>query len=577
VNKPIFSFLIKNSALIVVGSTFLWSAVAILRARHEEAPAEGSVVLRLGHWQLEAGVRDGLNAMAEAYHKLHPNVTIIQDAVPEGTYGQWLSTQLMGGTAPDIMEVGLGVPYNVLLGYYNRYFLPMTSVVNQPNPYNKGTDLEGVPWRKTYKDGMRTCYIDELQEYMRITLSQFGIRVFYNKNLLKRLTGRETPPRNYREFLEVCRKIKGQVDERGKSYTPIAGSAYHLWMWDGFMADPLTYGALRHVDFNRDATVGNDELFVGFKTGRIDFQFPPYEAKFRMVRELTEQFQAGFTGLGRDEAVFLFAQQRAVFISTGTWDAGSLHEQARGVFEVGIMDFPIPAPDDPEYGKIAEGPVYERPEASFGFVVTRTCKHPEVAIDFLLFVGSKQGNEELNRMIGWIPAVSGTQVSPMLQPFSPHLQGIFGCMPITLGGETIIKWAQLYSLYQVNQISYPQLTAEFLPYYLDHGEAEWTELRRNRRRGAIRDEQLLAGIRDVAGTTPSDPSATRWIKYRQLTTNRLLYRDLNAAYLRKQLHTAGTTNGLAPYAFSPEVVAEVKKRLTRGHAEARPAPGAEIH
>lgn len=564
---PIGPFLKKHFALSVVVGTFLWSAVSILISRHGETPKEGAIILRIGHWQLEAGVREAFTAMAANYHELHPDVTIVQDAVPEGTYGQWMVTQLMGGTAPDIMEIGVGnVPYNVMLGYYLRYFYPMTTAANQPNPYNHGTSMEKVPWRDTFRDGMRSVYIEELQEYMLIPLAQFGVRVFYNKDLLKRLTGRPEAPPNYREFLNVCRLIGRQRDERGKLYTPIAGSAYHIGMWDQFMSDPLTYGALRRVDFNRDGAVGSDELFVGFKTGRIDFSFPPFEAKFRMLRQLTEQFQAGFTGLGRDEAVFLFAQQRAVFMTTGTWDVGSLHEQARGQFEVGIMDFPVPAPDDPDFGAISEGPVYERTTSQFPFVITRTSKHPEAALDFLRFLGSQKGNEELNRIIGWIPAIKETDVSPMLKPFNPHLEGIFGCMPVTLGGETIIKWGQLFSLYQVNQISYSALAAEFLPFYLDHGVREWDEMNRGRRRGVARDEQLLAGIRALAIESTPVEAKSRWIKYRQMMTGRLITRDLGSALLQKQLNEGVATNAVAPYEFSPAVIAKVRARL---HGEAR--------
>src|SRR4249920_2525037 len=91
--------------LVIIG-VFCWAAVMIAMRRSEEAPRD-AVTIRLAHWQLEAGVRDGLTEAAAEYTKLHPNVRIIQEAIPETTYGQWMSTQLMGGTAPDIVEAGM--------------------------------------------------------------------------------------------------------------------------------------------------------------------------------------------------------------------------------------------------------------------------------------------------------------------------------------------------------------------------------------------------------------------------------------------------------------------------------------
>ncbi len=560
-------YLKRNFALVVVGSTFLWASIYIYHTRSQDAPAAGDIVLRMGHWQLEAGVREAVDLLAAKYHELHPNVTIVQDAIPESTYGQWMTTQLMGGTAPDMIEVGIGVPYNVLLGYYSRYFLPLTAVVNQPNPYNKGTEFENEPWFNTCKDAMQSGYIEELQENMLIPLSQHGIRIFYNKTLLKKLTGRSVAPHDLREFLDVCQQIKAKLDERGMPYTPIAGSAYHIGLWDMMMADPLTYGALHRVDFNRDGAVGNNELFVGFKTGMVGFDFAPFKAKFQMLHELTANFQTGFTGLGRDEAVFLFAQQRAVFMTTGTWDAGSLHEQARGVFEVGIMDFPVPAPDDPVFGSVTEGPIYERPMAGFPFAVTRTSKHPEAAIDFLRFLGSQLGNEELNRVVGWIPMIKGTRMSPMLDPFNPHLEGMFPCMPVTLGGETIIKWQQLFSLFQVNQISYEALTAEFLPFYLEYGDREWLEMRRNVHRGLAKEDQFLMGMRAMAESAVGGEATTRWIKYRQMVGGRLFSRNLSSALLQNRLNTGPVPQAVGPYEFSPAVIAKVRARVSGSGGE----------
>ncbi len=548
--------------LLVIAGAFLWSVVVITTYRRQQSPPGTTVELRLGHWQLETGVREAFDKLAAEYTKLHPGVHIIQDAVPEGAYGQWMVTQLMGGTAPDILETGNGVPYNVLLGFYSRYFIPLTAYVKQPNPYNQGTALSNTVWRSTFKDAMRSGYIEELQEYMTVPLSQFGVRIFYNKTLLKKLTGLNEAPRNFQAFIAACERIKSCQDEKGRPYTPIAASGYHMFMWDGFLSDPLTFGAVRRLDFNRDGAVGNDELFIGFKTDRVNADFPPFKAKFRMTRELTQQCQPGFTGLGRDEAVFLFAQQRAVFISTGTWDAGSLLEQAKGSFEVGIMAFPFPAKDDPMFGSVAEGPAYERMQfQGFPFAITRTSKHPEVALDFLMFLSSQRNNEELNRIIGWIPSISGASLPPFLKAFEPVLEGVFGAMPITLGGETIIKWSQVYSLFQVGQIGYEALMAEFVPFYLNKGVVEYEEMQRSRRRGVAGDEQFMAGMRSQALLAPDAESLEEWNRYRRLTSDRLLTRDLGPVLMEKQLNAGRMPNATAPYDFSPEVIARVQARL----------------
>jgi raffinose/stachyose/melibiose transport system substrate-binding protein len=564
-----WTFVRRAFPLLVVLAAFAGSGVAILLRRHRRAPPPQGIVLRLAHWQLEMGVRDGLAALAAAYEQRHPGVRIEQLAIPETTYGQFITTQLMGGTAPDMLQVGQFVPYNVMLGYYARYLVPLTDAAKRPNPYNAGTNLADEPWLQTYKDGMRNSYITELQEYMTVPLSQFGIRIFYNRDLLKRLTGRDEAPRELRDFLAVCDRIRNQTDAQGRPYTPIAGSAYHVVMWENFMCDPLTFGAVRRIDFNRDGVVGTDELFAGVMTERIDFDFPAYRARFRMLRDLTEYFQPGFTGLGRDEAVFLFAQQRAVFMTTGTWDAGSLREQARGVFEIGIMDFPQPAKDDPEFGNVVEGPPYELPAAGFQFAIARTCPHPDMALDFLQFISSQRGNEELNRIIGWIPAIEGTQMAPLLQAFQPHLEGVFPAMPVALGGETIIKWQQLTALFLVNQISYADLIAQFRPFYLAQGPKEYAEMRRNSRRAVVRDEQIIAGARAEARAATGREAASRWRTYRNLVAGRLVTRDLGAANIDRLLAEGPAPNAPAPYDFTPAVIARVRDRLTGHGPEAR--------
>lgn len=544
---------------VVIVSAFIWSAVTIYLRRSEESPP-GVIVLRIGHWQLEPGVRDGLSELAREYEALHPNVRVLQEAIPEATYGQWVSTQLIGSTAPDILQIGNGLPYPVWLSYLSRYFTPLTSAVVRPNPYAAGTSLADVPLRDTYLDGMRNSYYEELQEYMTVPLSQFAVRIFYNRDLLKRLTGLNELPTEYRAFLSVCEQIAKQTNERGESYISIAGSRYNFGMWEGMLFDLPTFSAYRRADANRDGYVGSDEMFAAVSDGRINFTFDGFRAKFQMMREVTRYFPTGYTGLSRDEAVFLFAQQRALIMTTGTWDARGLVEQTNNTFQIGVADFPLPARDDPAYGRWVEGPAYERPSAQFSFGVTRSSQHPEAATDFLLFLASRQRNEQLNRIIGWIPAIRGAAIDPFLQAFQPHLEGTWGNMNINLGGETIIRWSQLTSLFQVGQIDYDELAKQFEQAYRTNGLRDYQDLQRDWRRGLLINEQMLAGLRGRMLVGGSDGPADAQTKYESIVLRRQLFSEIGHAR-GMQAVQGQLLRSPPPYKHSPEVLARMKARL----------------
>lgn len=557
----VLRFLRGYFPILVVVGTFAWSAIVIASYRARENPPR-TVTLRIAHWQLEPGVRKAFDILAEDYRKLHPNVRIVQDAIPETTYGQWVSTQLMGGTAPDILELGLGLPPNIWVAYMGRYFLPMTRVAEQPNPYNAGTEFAGVPLRLTYKDGMRESYVEELQDYMKIPLSQFGVRIFYNADLFKRLTGMDEPPLDYREFLKACDIIKGQVNDRGQPYIPLVGSKYHFALWDEMMFEPMTFVGLAKIDFGRDGVPDKDETFVAFKTERVGLDFPAFRARLKMVEQLRPYFQEGYTGLTRDEGVFLFAQERAVFITTGTWDAGSLIEQAKGKFDVEIMGFPMPSADDPDFGQFMIGPRYERPLSAFPFGVTRTSEHQAEAIDFLLFLAGKKQNEKLNSIIGWLPAIKDTEIEPFLAAFVPNLRGIYKGLDLNVGGESWVRWQQLYSLYQVGQVSLDEFIAEFDTFVRERGEVDFLERRNSWRRDAHRYEQLTAGIRATALLADPAESEAAWMRYRVAITSRQIGYEIGKNKLLHLLDEGPAPDAIGPYEYTPEALAAVRARVT---------------
>ncbi|MBL8992122.1 MAG: carbohydrate ABC transporter substrate-binding protein, partial [Spirochaetia bacterium] len=224
----IFRFLRDQSAIIIISIAFVLSCISIIKFRGHEAP-RGAITLRLAHWQLETSVREGIDELAADYRReVNPNVYVVQEAIPESVYAQWVCSQLMGGTGPDLLEIGGGgVPPYTWLSFYSRYFETLTKEVLRANPYNKGTDLEGVPLNETYYDNMLAGYVEEQQEYMGFPLSQFVVRMFYNKDLLKKLTGLSEAPTNYRAFLAACETIRRHKDKSGRPFIPFAFSQTH--------------------------------------------------------------------------------------------------------------------------------------------------------------------------------------------------------------------------------------------------------------------------------------------------------------------------------------------------------------
>lgn len=495
---------------LVIAIAYAW-ALTVVGQRILSHRASNTIDIRIAHWQLEAGVREGIEAAAEAYRQHHPNVRIIQEAIPESGYSQWLSVQLLSGTAPDIVEMG-NLPPNLMTMFYQRYITPLTPYVAQPNPYNVGTALEGVPLINTFQDGLRQSFIDEIQEYMTIPLSRMGIRLFYNKTLLQKLTGLDEAPGNYRDFIAACEVIRSQKQPNGTSYVPISGSRYHLNGWNLSIFLPVTYGAFREFDFNLDGRVGGDEWALAFMSGRLSFDHPSYRGTYELVREITRQFQGGWIGLTRDEAVFNFAQQKAVFISSGLWEAGGLEQLAAGEFEIGIIDFPLPSSSDPTYGHLIEGPRYENPGGSVPFSITKNSQHPEVALDFLLFLASQKQNEVFNARLNWLPIVVGAESKPELAVFEPTLQGVFPAFFPMLGGESAIRWPQLEALFLVDQLDYDSLAEQYQQFYDTRGRHDFSEFLLNMLRGQARHAQLAAAMRTRALLGDEND----WARYRNV-------------------------------------------------------------
>lgn len=406
-------------ALTVLLGAFVFSVWHVVSHRRAEA-APGRITLRIGHWLLHAGMREAFDEAAAEYSRLHPEVSIEQIPVPLRTWPSWMRTQLVGGTAPDI--TGLNSANEEVAA---RYFLPLTDHIRAPNPYNDGTPLEGVPWADTFVDGMTAMrnLTPTSGEIQSVNLQVNTLRLFYNKHLLKAVTGTDEPPADY----AALRRLEGQVaryNERlGLRITPIASCGpYSQYLFERLLPSQTQQLAIE-LSPARNFSVVPVELARLVLTGRLSYlNTPELRSSIDLLHDVTALMTPGYASRQRDDALFDFLQSKAVMICAGSWDYGVFERD--GDFPVGIMPVVLPSREDPVYGRFVLGLASEAngsPEATLGIV--RTSRHPEVALDFLRFLTSRDIAQKFSDMSLRMSAI--TEVSPPANAagLAPRLDG----------------------------------------------------------------------------------------------------------------------------------------------------------
>ncbi|MCU0793152.1 MAG: extracellular solute-binding protein [Opitutaceae bacterium] len=421
--------LLPTAGLCLLAACFLFSIFrVVVRDRGHDA-ADGRVVIRFAHWQLEGGLRETFDQMARDYERLHPGVRVEQLAIPERTYGQWVRTQLIGGTAPDLVQLGLGTDAEVLA----RFFTPITSSVGLPNPHNAGTPLEGLPWRETILDGMTAApgYQAALLENYGVPVSMFSIRMYRNVPLWRAALGDTPVPRTFDEFVDILGRMREWSSESGRSVIPIAGSRLNTGMLISALTQNQTQRLLQEKIAGPTLRATPQEIGLRLLRGDWTTRDPAFLDALGIAREVALHMPPGFNQLGREDASFYFTQGRALMITTGSWDGPSFRAQVN--FEIDVFDLPFPDRTHPRYGRNLYG---RASEAELGgglaFGITRSSAHSELALDFLRYLTSHPGNTRFARLSGWLPSVAGVDPGEDIRAFMPRADGYGPGFDITL-------------------------------------------------------------------------------------------------------------------------------------------------
>jgi raffinose/stachyose/melibiose transport system substrate-binding protein len=460
---------------------YVGAIMNIVTTRRQESRSD---VIRLVHWQLELGVRDGLQTLIddfEAYKQEQgQQVEVIQIPIPERAYNQYVTTQLIGGTAPDMIQLGM-FPTE----YQGRFFHPLSEIIQQPNPFleqrqellaQKETLTEqeqreaealdrivGKPWMASFSDGLRSQFQMDFQEYFGVGFSTFTVRMYYNKDLFNTILGHDRPPASYQELIKFSQAIDDYAEENDLNLQPIASSKYQVDVFKSRYFSEITSDLNQELDADYSGFADGFEKVAGIFRGDFSPWNPQFRAATEVVLELAEFFPKGFMSLGREDSGFSFVQGNAGMITSGSWDALSYLKKIQDQpderrFEVGIFDLPSISKDHPRFGEFAEGRASEASAGTgFAFGITRYTRHFDLCIEFLQFATTPLMNTKLNEEAGWIPVIQGATPRDLLKNFQPNYIGYFGSanMEFMPGGKAQLEDDQLFWVLIQGDMDYP--------------------------------------------------------------------------------------------------------------------------
>lgn len=514
-------------ALLVVA--FALASWRLARRTVREA-APGQVTLRFAHWQLEGGIREAFDALARDYEALHPHVRIEQMLIPVGIYRSWGTSHIIGGAAPDLVEIGQGMGGPEVYSYFH----PITEELNQPNPYNAGTPLAGVPWRKTYVDGMEGYYSSGYFDYYGASVFAATTRIFYNVNLLREITGQTEPPRSFEQFQRLCRQVHAFAARTNRPVMPLVCSYGIALMDDLFRGQIQRLATEMNPGIRFPPDLANStELYLGYLNHRWSLDHPGIQGAAELMRQMGREMPQGFLQLKREQAVFYFAQGRALMMMGISSDATGISQQV--TFPVRAFRNPAPEPGDTGFGANMLGPNSEGAVYTYGALgIPRSSPHPDVALDFLRFLTSQAGDRKFARISGSLPVIVGIEPEGFARELMPDGRGFPAGPTFTLGETGRVFVSNLHLLF-----GQADSTAAFLQAMgRDLPKTMRTDLENNarqiRRSVALNDTSIEAVHQLLRGGAPG---AVLPRKYQGLveTQNE---QEANAYYIELRLRSA---------------------------------------
>lgn len=372
---------------------FLGAAGAAALAGCAADPAPGRIRLRLSTWNIAPDLVS-YRQIADRYQQLHPDVEIAVEVTPGGDFNQWLTTRLAADRAPDLIRI---IPQQ-----FGRYVETGGMVdVSRWLPPGYGDDYRENFWSIVAKDGGVYGLPQHTDNFI----------TFFRRDVLEEI-GVDPPPDavdrawNWTEFLDVAREVKRATGAYGFSVG--FGGANNAYRWLPFL-------------YMHGGRLVEDDLVT--PAIEDDAGVEAIEWTRRWYAEGLVSLSNTVKGSQGDTAATLFVNRQAGLMLNNPTALPTLQEGVpEEVWDTRYMV------QDVERASDCGGNV---------LAVTRSCRHPEVAADFLAFLNDPENTVAFCRGGGWVPVRESIDVSEVGYSYRPETVARFLVQQETVPADMI--------------------------------------------------------------------------------------------------------------------------------------------
>lgn len=334
--------------------------------------ANGSLKLEMYYYKQEN--QEGLKKIVKAFENANPGVTIDMLIIPNDADSA-MSARAAQGDLPDILQMQ---SYSRIKEYASKGFLLDLSkeeALNKVLP----SSLPAVTWNG---------------KQFAVPMDYAGIGVIYNKDIFEKYGIKA--PTTYREMEYACRTLKAN------GIVPFAGLLKENWSVGHFIT--LVQTALL-----KEKGIEVEKFINDMNAGKASYGLVDTAKMFQLLDFYRENMNSNAAEMGGGEQQQSFAKGEAAMMVQGLWayvDALKLNPN----LNAGFIPFPV-------YNNEKDNTFYADVDSTFGVSSQSSKEKQEVAVKFLNWLTSDEGQKLWMDEYKLIPPFKGVDVTAFGGPY----------------------------------------------------------------------------------------------------------------------------------------------------------------